>query len=121
MTRGARSRQTDRALAALRARQREPGYDTWHTTRYGRCKICGTQGTIFRHHVVLEQHVRLEGGDPWDLRNSLDVGARCACHPNHHGIHRISRRLIPKAALEFAAELLGRRRASDYMRRYYAP
>jgi hypothetical protein len=117
MTRAAGTRQ---ALARLKARQREPGYEEWHTTRYGRCWVCGRSGTILRHHVVYEQHVRRAGGDPWDLRNSMDVGALCTCHLNHHSAtRRILRRRLPSDALGFADELLGPERAADYIKRYY--
>lgn len=120
MTRGRRPRQADRALERLQKRQREPGYAEWHRTRYGRCAICGRSGTVLRHHLVYEQHVRRLGGDPWDLRNSLDVGALCACHLNHHSaVQRIPFARVPAAGREFADELLGPARAADYWQRYY--
>ena len=120
MNRRNRAREADRALERLRKRRAEPGYDVWHRTRYGRCAICGKRGTILRHHVVLEQHVRVEGGNPWDLRNSLDIGSRCDCHLNHHfASHRIPFRVVPAAARAFADELLGPGRAELYFQRYY--
>jgi len=120
MAKGLRSRRTDAALRALHARQREPGYEEWHRTRYGRCAVCGRRGTILRHHLVYEQHVRRAGGDPWDLRNALDVGALCACHQRHHtAARRIPLRLIPAKAHTFATELLGPARAELYWSRYY--
>jgi hypothetical protein len=77
---------------------------------------------VFRHHIVYEQHVRNQGGDPWDQRNSLDVGAHCPCHELHHSAaSRISARLLPERFWAFADELLGRDRAKAYVRRYYAP
>lgn len=102
-------------------RTTEPGREEWKTTRRGRCAICGRSQLILRHHVVYEQHVRAAGGDPWDLRNAMDVGAFCRCHANHHSaVERIPMRLVPDAAADFAMDLFGFARAAVYFARYYA-
>lgn len=115
-----RSRGRRRALDRRISRQREPGYAEWHEPRSGRCAICGKPGLLLRHHVLYEQHVRREGGDPWDLRNSMDVGRYCTCHADHHAaVRRIPVRLIPQDAQDFIIELLGSARAALYVARYY--
>lgn len=120
MTRATRSQRASRTVARIKKRQSEPGYDVWHRLRHGRCAICGRRGTIFRHHLVYEQHVRVAGGDPWDLRNALDVGGRCWCHANHHvAAKRIPRALVTMEAMTFARELLGPEGAEEYFDRYY--
>lgn len=99
----------------------EPGYREWHTPSFGRCGVCGKPGLLIRHHVVLEQHVRAAGGDPWDLRNALRLGAHCPCHRAHHGSsRRIPAARIPPAAIEFALALFGAELADAYFDRYYA-
>jgi hypothetical protein len=89
-------------------------------SRSGRCAVCGRRGRVVFHHIITEQHVRREGGDPWDFRNALPLGVYCRCHGRHHNAHvRISMRVIPDAALVFARELMGEDRAIDYWCRYY--
>lgn len=96
------------------------GEKRWKAPRYGRCAICRRQGRIVRHHVVYQQHLRIYGGDLWDLRNALDVGLWCQCHANHHSAtSRIRLPIIPDAAIEFAVEVLGASRAALYFARYY--
>lgn len=113
------------SLKRGRRRKREPGEADWKTPRKGNCGVCGRRGWVIRHHVVYEQHVRREHGDPWDLRNSLDVGVPllCDCHAKHHrsgpGRVPIPWDFIPFAAIAFAEELLGRERADAYFERYY--
>ena len=112
-----------RAVEREAQRRAEPGYFAWHRARQGVCAICGESGLVFRHHVVLEQHVRTEHGDPWNRANSLDIGAWCeaGCHELHHSAaKRIPRSKIPPAAIDFAVELLGEARTSAYLARYYA-
>jgi 5-methylcytosine-specific restriction endonuclease McrA len=69
------------------------------------------------HHVVYAQHVRLEGGDEWDVRNAMRL---CTdCHDRHHsGARRLAADVLPPAAVAFAHALLGER-AIDYLRTYY--
>lgn len=121
---------TLRPSAASRARKRarvkaeRPGRVVWKEERTGPCGVCGRRGRLLRHHVVYEQHVRREGGDPWDLRNALDVGRYCDCHDAHHrsgpGRRPIPLAKVPEEAIAFAVDLLGEDRAVDYFRRYYA-
>lgn len=71
------------------------------------------------HHVVYQQRVRSAGGDPGDLRNLILVGDDE--HERHHNRSRpfpLTR--LPDSAFEFAAELLGRGSAYNYLRRRYA-
>lgn len=83
--------------------------------------MCGIYGLLLRHHVVTEQHVRREGGDPWALANSLGLGYRCGCHRLHHAaIERIPASKLTPASIEFAIELLGAAAADAYFDRYYA-
>lgn len=99
----------------------EPGYKEWHRPAWGNCAVCDQPGRIQRHHVVLEQHVRRAGGDPWDMRNALELGMYCRCHSLHHqAAERISLAKIPDDAREFAIELFGGG-ADGYLARYYAP
>ncbi len=71
------------------------------------------------HHVVLEQHVRREGGDIWDPLNALSV-----CRDHHDRHHGAESWKIPTSCLRteniiFAVELLGTPRALDYLRWKY--
>lgn len=92
----------------------------WKTARRGKCAVCGQRGVVLRHHVITERHVREANGDPWDLRNSMDVGAFCRCHANHHAaVRRIPLDLVPDAALTFAVDLYGDVKAAAYFVRYY--
>ena len=120
----AKSKPTTRAAAKRKAKLAEPGRAEWKAERNGPCGVCGRRGRLLRHHVVYEQHVRNEGGDPWDLRNALDVGRYCDCHDKHHrsgpGRVPIPLRKIPTEAYAFARELLGEDRADDYFGRYYS-
>lgn len=111
----------------LRARSRvdrsdEPGYWAWKAPVFGSCAACAAHGLLLRHHVVLEQHVRAEGGDPWDLANSLLLGYyACSCHrDHHHAVRRLPRSKLPPAAIAFVTELLGPARRDDYLRRFYS-
>lgn len=101
----------------------EPGYDAFKTWVYGECAGCGERMLCLRHHVVTEQRVRAEGGDPWDLRNSVLIGAGydCACHRSHHHVtRRLPLSKVPPEAREFARELLGEAAADDYLADHYA-
>lgn len=101
----------------------EPGYDTFKRWVWGECAGCGKRMLCLRHHVLTERLVRREGGDPWDLRNSVLIGAGydCACHKaHHHATRRLPRSKVPAEAVEFAIELLGEARAADYLARHYA-
>lgn len=70
--------------------------------------------------MVLEQHVRAAGGDPWCLRNSLCLGMHCRCHREHHSAARkLPVSLIDASALAFMVELLGEDGAECYLERYY--
>jgi hypothetical protein len=74
-----------------------------------------------RHHVITEQTVRREHGDPWNLCNSMELGRYCACHRRHtSAAGRLPLTAVPDAALAFAVDLLGEARAADYLARYYA-
>jgi hypothetical protein len=102
----------------------EPGYREWHEPVIGPCAVCGVRGTLVRHHVVREQDVRKAEGDPWELRNSILIGAgySCRCHRRHHDhFRRISLSLVPAEAIAFARELLGAGAAEDYLARHYQP
>ena len=73
--------------------------------------------------LVRAQVVRREGGDPWDLRNALDVGteAVCRCHARQHSaFQRIPLSRIPDAALDFIIELLGSERAALWLASHYS-
>jgi hypothetical protein len=83
--------------------------------------MCGKHGKFVPHHLVYEQHVKKAGGDIWDTRNRLWIGRLCRCHARHHnGVRRIPLTMVPAAAREFAAELLGPDVAELYWRRYYS-
>lgn len=99
-----------------------PGRSEWKAPVYGYCAACGKHGLLLRHHVILEQHVRTAGGDPWDLRNSMTLGYyACACHrDHHHAVRRLPLAKVPDVAIAFAVELLGEERAADYLARFYA-
>ena len=106
----------ERLAAAEVARAKEK----WKTVRRGPCAVCGRRQLIIRHHVVLEQHIRAAGGDPWDLRNSMDIGEFCRCHANHHSaVERIAFAKIPDEAVAFAIDLYGEAKADWYLERYY--
>jgi hypothetical protein len=84
---------------------------------------------LVRHHVVKEQVVRRMGGDPWDFRNALEIGAprvwggRCGCHDGHHhpGVKdtRIPVDKLSPENVRFARELLGDDAAELHLRRHY--
>lgn len=103
-------------------RRAEPGRGAWKSPVVGECAACGRRGLLLRHHVVLEQHVRAAGGDPWDLRNALALGYyACRCHrDHHHAVRRIPLSCVPPEAIAFAVELLGVAAADSYLARYYA-
>lgn len=75
---------------------------------------------LHRHHVVLEQIVRREGGNPWALANSMLLHPDC--HAGHHsGFRKIHVDRVPAPALAFALRLLGAGGAEVYFSRRYAP
>jgi len=81
-----------------------------------RCAICNLNAHHW-HHVVYEQHVEKHGGDTTDPRNLMPLCFQC--HGAHHGRSKvIGLHKIPKAAIDFAHELLGAY-AGDYLARYY--
>lgn len=90
---------------------------------WGHCEVCKAIGFVRRHHIVREQHVRLEGGDCWNVDNALWVGVdfTCRCHDLHHNAsRRIPLSLVPLRAVAFAEGLYGLERARDYLSREYA-
>ena len=114
-----------RRSAPLKTRRRplvdEPGRDAWNQRRSGWCETCGSfEYRLHGHHVVYEQIVRREGGDPWSPANRMDLCA--SCHMAHHAAARkIPLSKVSDAALAFAVGLLGEHRAADFFRRRYAP
>lgn len=97
----------------------EAGYREWHAAIFGQCACCGERGRLERHHVVKEQHVRAQHGDPWDLRNSLELGVWCACHRQHTvAAQKLPLTIVHDAAINFAVDLYGPA-ASAYLSRYY--
>ena len=106
------------------ARQAQPpGHPRFISERARACQNpeCpgGGKGKLEQHHVVYEQHVRVEGGNPGDPRDGLTL---CTiCHTRHH--RRVA--TLRVAALrdenfDFARELLGGPKAYEYLRRRYA-
>jgi hypothetical protein len=99
----------------------EPGFYAWKAPSFGCCAVCGVDGLLIRHHCVTENRVRREGGNPYDLRNALGLGAWCPCHRQHHSsAAKLPLSSVPPAAIAFAVELLGQDAAEAYMHRYYA-
>lgn len=94
--------------------------EAWKVPRAGFC-ACGCDRFALhleRHHVVYEQHVRAEGGDVWDLANSILLHPRC--HSQHHSAaRRIPLAQVPDSALAFAVDLLGEDAAALYFVRRY--
>lgn len=73
---------------------------------------------LHRHHVVMAQIVKREGGNVWDLANSMLLHPDC--HRRHHDhFHKIPIERVPEAALAFAVDLLGEGRASMYFAARY--
>jgi hypothetical protein len=104
----------------------EPGRDVFKTrVLHGACTVCGREGMLLRHHVILEQHLRALGADPWALANGMWVGVdglTCNCHALHHGaFRRIPLDKVPDAAIDFARQLLGDDKAALYFARFYSP
>lgn len=110
--------------APLRARRKpaavsEPGRKEWKRARAGWCDVCGHFSLVLHgHHVLYEQIVRREGGDPWAAENRMDV---CSlCHMNHHsGARKIALSKVPARAVAFAVALVGEYRAADFFSRRY--
>lgn len=130
MKRGAALARRAPLRARPRARALEPGEAEWKAERYGFCAVCGLWGRLVLHHVLRERLVRRAGGDPWDQRNAVQIGAplawggSCHCHDGHHhpGVNdtRIPLPLIPDEAIAFTVDLLGEHGAADYFARAYA-
>ena len=116
----------------LRARRRpaqiDPRAYDFKEVLWRACAVCGEVGWCRRHHLVREQHIRAEGGDPWDPAVGLWIGVdwTCHCHTRHHhpaahGDSRIPRDKVTLAAFEFATRLFGSEaKARDYFDREYA-
>lgn len=85
---------------------------------------CGAAGR-HKHHVVFQQHIRVEappGSRGRLLRDSRNlVPMALACHSAFHGhmLHLPARRL-PDSVFEFAVELLGPGAAYEYLSRRYS-
>jgi hypothetical protein len=95
------------------------GQRRWTSPPLVECLLCGTGKRLQRHHVVFEQVVRREGGDPFDPRDQVTLCIQC-----HVSVHKATRKplavwMLPDAAIEFAGELLGPG-AYDYLRRRYS-
>jgi hypothetical protein len=106
-----------------RAKHAEPGRAEWKAPHSGRCEGCGRRGPLVRHHVVREQDVRSEGGDPWDQRNAMELGRYCNCHGDHHapnGQRKLPLEKVPQTAIRFTVELMGEDRAVNYLSRHYS-
>ena len=98
----------------------EPGYWEWKALTWGECAVCGERGQLERHHVVSEQHVRREGGDPYALANSMLLGLFCRCHSRHtNAAERLPASAITAQNLAFMVSLLGEDRTAGYIARYY--
>lgn len=79
----------------------------------------GPVGQLALHHIVYAQHVVAEHGDKHDPRNAMTLCG--SCHAKHHRRSRvIPLAMLPDSAFEFAAELLGPRKAFNYLGRRYA-
>lgn len=107
----------------------EPGWREWKVPISGACAVCGKRGLLLRHHVIFEQHVRVEAsaeqiahGIVWDQRNALGLGYYvCSCHRRHtSAVDRIPASKVRVENIEFAIELLGEARADAYIDRYYS-
>lgn len=110
-------------LLATRLKPLSDAATEFKRPHWGHCQVCGEHGPVRRHHVIREQHVRAEGGDIYDTRNSMWVGVEgltCDCHEKHHNAsRRIPARLIPAQALSFAIALMGVDQAHAYFEREY--
>jgi hypothetical protein len=90
----------------------------WFASKAKACLMCGTTRRLQIHHVVFEQHVRAEGGDPWDPRDGVTLCLACHVSTHKAGRKPLALWMLPDAAIEFAAELYGPG-AYDYLRRRY--
>lgn len=93
---------------------------------------CGQPG-VHRHHVVTAQEIRKAlgyrasrrkkarsdgAGLLRDARNLVPMAF--VCHGEHHSRMRpLPLEVLPDSVFEFAAEVLGRGRAFNYLRRHY--
>jgi hypothetical protein len=98
--------------------------DWWDTGRENACRQCGSARggrRLHLHHVVYEQHVRANHGDAYDPSNSLTLCVRC--HAAHHKSSvnpaHIPITLLRDENFTFAARLLGRLAAYNYLSRRY--
>lgn len=112
------ARRRDRArVRAIRSGQRR-----WRSAAGTRCvhPACdGCCGSLELHHGVYKQHVRAAGGDVFDPRNALTLGAEC--HSLHHArVHVFPLAALPDAVYEFAVELFGAQKAYEYLKRRYS-
>lgn len=104
------------------SKRAEAGRVEWKEPHAGFCQ-CGCNRFsmhLHRHHVVYEQIVRREGGDPWALANSMLLHENCHA-AQHSGFRRIHVENLPLAAVDFARRLLGEDRAALFIDRYYRP
>lgn len=80
--------------------------------------ICGCgQRAVHLHHVVYQQHIPLAQRDA--AANLVPIAFHC--HGAHHGRSRpLCLHLLPDEAYSFAAKVLGRGKAYEYLNRRYA-
>ena len=93
---------------------------TWADPHRGWCSYgCGSFSThLQRHHVLLAQIVKREGGDVWALANSMLLAE--SRHRRHHDcIRKLPIGRVPEQAVAFAVDLLGEGRATLYFRARY--
>lgn len=99
-----------RGKGPVRGRGREKTPDAWKE---------GVPAGHHRHHVVYRQHVRVAGGDQWDLANSMILSE--TVHYRHHSrVDVVPLGDLPASAIAFAVDLFGQDGAYSYLRRQYA-
>lgn len=123
-------RRSSRLKAQRKPAEANPAKHAFKELAWTACEACGAIGWCRRHHVVLEQHVRAEGGDCWDLDDGMWIGVErgitCRCHERHHnpsarGDTRIPLARVPLRAIGFAYRLFGEAYGRDYLAQRYAP
>jgi 5-methylcytosine-specific restriction endonuclease McrA len=81
------------------------------------CAGCRMRLAQVSHHVIYEQHLRLE--DKYRLENAM---ALChSCHINHHSANgpKLRREWLAEHHLDFASEVLGEAAGTYLARRYW--